>query len=249
MKKVYFTSDWHLYHTNIIKYSHRPFRDYKHMNKMLLQNYFDTVKTGDTVFFLGDFTFGRQSRYDEIVDIVKQITDGINFHVILGNHDHERIVSLFKKYATSVEKLKEIKIGDQSITMCHYPMVSYKRSHRNAWQLYGHHHRSTADIVQGKKWNVCVDTTHFKPLSFKELKKIMVNRNSNWDYIELGRDEHNQKSNQTIKSLEELEKSLKAIEIKFAHEFNAQTPTEIRMKYAAKRIKLIKEINQRKKNL
>ena len=247
MKNVYFTSDWHLYHTNIIKYSHRPFKNFSDMNKVILQNYFETVNPGDTVFFLGDFTFGKQTQYSELVNIIKKITDGIDFHVILGNHDHQKVRSLFKKYAKSVEKLKEVKVGGQSITMCHYPMVSYNQSHRNAWQLYGHHHRSTDEEIPGKRWNVCVDVNDFKPVSFRELRKIMERRENNWDYIIPDSDRNNQDGSQSRRSLEDLKMALKAVENKFAHELNSETPPDVRKALAEKRFKLIDEIRQKKR--
>ena len=54
MSKVFFTSDTHFGHNNIIKYSGRPFKDANHMDEMLIKNWNATVSENDEVYHLGD---------------------------------------------------------------------------------------------------------------------------------------------------------------------------------------------------
>lgn len=246
MKRNYFTSDWHLYHSNIIKYNHRPFKGYQEMNATILQNYFKTVKKGDSVYFLGDFAFGRKVHKEEIASIIKEITNGINFHVILGNHDHKDVRKLFKEYASSMQYLKEITIEDQSITMCHYPMISYNKSHWNAWQLYGHHHRPTGDLVPGKKWNVGVDVNAFNLLSFEDLKEIMAKRDSNWDYITPEMVSKRKRTKKLEREIQKIEKTLHTVQEKIEKEFTERTPLDIVNYFQNKKENLESQLNQKK---
>lgn len=54
-QQVWFTSDTHFGHANIVKYSGRPFEDVYEMNAALVRNWNETVKPGDLVYHLGDF--------------------------------------------------------------------------------------------------------------------------------------------------------------------------------------------------
>ncbi|WP_371805088.1 metallophosphoesterase family protein [Candidatus Lokiarchaeum ossiferum] len=183
MQNIYFTSDWHLFHSNIIKYSERPFSNVQDMNNSILKMFFSTVNKGDVVYFLGDFSFASKSKHVEILAILKQLTELVDFHFIIGNHD-KHMVSYYKKYCTSVSTLKEIRILDKTITLCHYPMHSFIHSHHNSWQLYGHHHSNTNTEIKGKRFNVSVDANHFQMISFSQLESLMEQRDNNWDYLD-----------------------------------------------------------------
>ena len=60
--RTFVTSDLHLDHTNIIKYCKRPFMNTEDMNKTLVDNWNNTISNKDTVYFLGDMSFGKGSR-------------------------------------------------------------------------------------------------------------------------------------------------------------------------------------------
>ena len=53
---VWFTSDLHLGHENIIEHQGRPFRDAEHMAQALIANINSVVLQRDTLYILGDFT-------------------------------------------------------------------------------------------------------------------------------------------------------------------------------------------------
>ena len=61
--RFWFTGDSHFNHTNIIKYTDRPFKDIYHMNETIIKNWNERVKDEDTVFHLGDFCFKRKRWY------------------------------------------------------------------------------------------------------------------------------------------------------------------------------------------
>lgn len=51
--KVYFTSDTHFYHSNIIDFCKRPFKNVEDMNETLIENWNRVVGQDDIVFHLG----------------------------------------------------------------------------------------------------------------------------------------------------------------------------------------------------
>jgi len=172
---TWFTSDWHLSHRNIIKYSNRPFENVDEMDDTIISNHNNLVKEGDDVYYLGDLTFKKHM----IEDFMSQIKGRIYF--ILGNHDRGSR-HILKRYCEGVWEFKEIKVEGQSITLCHYPLYTHNKSHYNAWCLYGHHHREVEE-VQGKKMNVGVDVNDFKPVSFEQVSEFMSYREDNFDLI------------------------------------------------------------------
>lgn len=54
---IYYTSDLHLGHANIIKLCHRPFADVDEMNAVLITNWNARVANSDTVYICGDLMF------------------------------------------------------------------------------------------------------------------------------------------------------------------------------------------------
>ena len=58
MADIWFTSDFHLGHFNIIRYCKRPFADTREMNAAILERLNALVKPDDVLYFLGDFCMG-----------------------------------------------------------------------------------------------------------------------------------------------------------------------------------------------
>lgn len=88
---IYFTSDLHLGHKNIIKLIDRPFANVEEMNEVFIHHWNQKIQNNDTVYILGDFTFKMSVL--EAHNIIKQL----HGHKILikGNHDKNIDVSLF----------------------------------------------------------------------------------------------------------------------------------------------------------
>jgi len=84
--KKWFTSDTHFSHTNIIKYTGRPFATVEEMNRTLVDNWNKCVGVDDQVFFIGDFGLGD-------VEHLHSICSELNGNkiCILGNHDRNAI--------------------------------------------------------------------------------------------------------------------------------------------------------------
>ena len=173
---IWFTADFHLSHKNILKYCNRPFRDINEMDEMILNNLEASVKPQDTLYYLGDLTF----KIEKAKLFFEQFKD-LKIHFIIGNHDNQKIINIAKKYCASISHLKNINIEEQKITLCHFAMRVWHKSHFNSWQLYGHSHGTLEPI--GKQLDVGVDNNKFKPISFDQIKISMNNRPNNFNYI------------------------------------------------------------------
>ena len=79
---IYFISDTHFHHHNIIKYCNRPFKDVDEMNKVLIKNWNNTVTDFDTIFHLGDVALTSESEMKDMIPKLK----GKKI-LIKGNHD------------------------------------------------------------------------------------------------------------------------------------------------------------------
>jgi calcineurin-like phosphoesterase family protein len=170
----WFTSDWHLGHYNIIRYTKRPFKTTKEMDEAIIENLFSLIKKRDHLYFLGDMARSKKL----VTFIVNKILDeGIEFYFIKGNHD--KVPGFIKIY-----NLLSKNIDINYITMCHYPMISWNRSHFNSWSLHGHHHNDRiSKLFPGKRMNVGVDVHNFKPVNFEDIKAYMAKQKDNWDLI------------------------------------------------------------------
>ena len=57
---IFFTSDTHFNHSNVIQYCNRPFSSLDEMNAKLIENWNERVNENDIVYHLGDFAMGKK---------------------------------------------------------------------------------------------------------------------------------------------------------------------------------------------
>lgn len=158
----------------------------------IINNILETVKPGDNLYFLGDAFWKYSSKQVEEV-MTKFKKHRINIHWILGNHDK---LSWTKHGAVKwVGQIKDITVEKQPITLCHYPLLVYNRSHYSGTiQLHGHTHigdftdkkiKNNPYIQQliGKTINVNVEMWEYKPLSFEQIMGIVKNLPERFDVI------------------------------------------------------------------
>jgi len=171
---LYFTSDTHFGHHNIIKYCRRPFSNVTEMDEALIANWNDMIEANDDVYHLGDVAFGGAK---QTIKYLERLNGRI--HLIEGNHDRRYRKELEKAGCLRwVKPLHEITHNEQKIVMCHYSMRVWNGSHRGAWQLFGHSHGTIE--VPGLSCDVGVDSWLYAPVSFEMLESFMEKR-----YIEI----------------------------------------------------------------
>jgi calcineurin-like phosphoesterase family protein len=173
----FFASDHHFNHLRMA--TMRGFATMEEMNEKIIENHNKVVKGNDTTYLLGDFTFRQDPE-----NFIKRMNG--HFYFVFGNHDAREI--RHPKIIHSVKGFYDIKLHDQKITLCHYPMVTWNCSHYGAWNLHGHHHHPT--IIQekfpGKRMNVAMEAINLTPVSFDEVVAYMDKQPDNWDLIKRG---------------------------------------------------------------
>ncbi len=173
MKQIYFTSDHHFGHANIIKFCNRPFTDVEEMNQVLIQRWNEKIKVGDDVYHLGDFGLTNK---DQLTEIIDQLNG--NIHLIKGNHEGSALqltkkFQWVKDYYELKVKDPDLKNGVQRIILFHYAMRVWRGDYRGTWHLYGHSHGNLPDKKDQLSFDIGVDSHNFYPLSYQEVKAIM----------------------------------------------------------------------------
>ncbi len=172
MSEAYFTSDSHFQHARIIEYCNRPFNSVQEMNITMIENWNAVVNPADTVYHLGDFAFINSATE---LELLTEKLNGI-IHLITGDHDryidkHKK--DCYKYFGSITENYKKIKVNGREITLCHYAMKKWHKSHYGTWHLYGHSHGSLLDDPNSLSFDVGVDCHNFTPLHFDQVKETM----------------------------------------------------------------------------
>lgn len=174
MANIFFTSDHHFGHANIIKLCNRPFENVDEMNEKLIENWNEKINPEDDVYHLGDFGMTKDN------DSIAQIIDRLNgkIYLIVGNHEssalrHKSKFQWIKDYYELKIKDPECSNGVRRIILFHYAMRVWRSDFRGTWHLYGHSHGSLPDKENKLAFDIGVDCHDFYPLSYDEVKAIM----------------------------------------------------------------------------
>ncbi len=170
--QVWFSSDWHFCHYNVIKLNNRPFSSLEEMEGVIIDNINIQIKPKDILILGGDqFYKDRSNRVLEYFNRIKCE----NIYMIPGNHDHTIIKNLSSLRNSgrfkAIEYEFHLLIDGQPISLSHYRMESWNKSHYGAWQLYGHHHGMRGHDIPNKRLDIGVDCWDFKPISFDFVKE------------------------------------------------------------------------------
>jgi len=172
LSKIFFTSDTHFGHKNILEYCKRPFSSVEEMDKRLIENWNNVVKPDDIVFHLGDFAFCGSNR-------IREIRNQLNGKIILvkGNHDRHLKDSLCNELFEGTTYQLQIQLGDRSVYLNHFPFLSWggcARKPENAvYQLFGHIHSCKSNPyfnLHRFQYDVGVDNNNYKPVSWNEVQ-------------------------------------------------------------------------------
>lgn len=178
-KKIFFTSDPHYYHDNIIKYCNRPFKNAKEMNEKLIRNWNSVVPIDGHTIVGGDFAMTSN------IELITNVISRLNGHIYLtfGNHDYQNrldrsvIASKFDKVSDVFDLTisdSELDDGKINFFISHYPHLFWPKHSIN---LHGHIHsgpKSTAKEVDVNKkamrYDIGVDNNNYYPISYEDLK-------------------------------------------------------------------------------
>ncbi|MEE9214649.1 MAG: metallophosphoesterase family protein [Thermodesulfobacteriota bacterium] len=172
---MYFTSDTHFDHFNIIRYCNRPFKTTEEMNEAIIKNWNERIKSNDTVYHLGDFAFAGKERMAEIGARLNG-----KKYLKMGNHDkgRKRLLGAGFKSIIRPESQTVMSLSGIHVRLSHYP---YRYKFEDGQQrdfpaapedegmilLCGHVHEKWK--LKNRMLNVGVDVWDFKPVSEDEI--------------------------------------------------------------------------------
>ena len=189
-QNLYFTSDLHFGHRNVIRFCNRPFENEKEMGEKLIEAWNSTVTNDDIVFVLGDTFWFNDSR--SIKKILSRL-NGEQIYILPGNHcdfsayhrvDDERIILCEDVVVLWLESegypMKGWKRKIYEICMQHCPMATWPHRENGALHLFGHIHskpdkREGVDQDLSLHWNQCdigCDYWEYKPVKFETLLRL-----------------------------------------------------------------------------
>lgn len=151
------------------------------MDEVLIENWNNTVGSDDTVFHLGDFSYGGSAEWTRVLERLNG-----NIYLIMGNHDMKNLRKGYYQYFADVQQQMFIVVDGQKLLLNHYPMLTYGWAYCDVWQLFGHVHSGPlntsptqgVDIPRLKmlmptQYDVGVDNNGFCPVSFAKVKGII----------------------------------------------------------------------------
>jgi calcineurin-like phosphoesterase family protein len=192
---VWFTSDWHFGHQNILEYTDRPYRSIDEHDEALIENYNNRVQQGDVCYFLGDMFFSCST--EKARDYLSRMC-GTKI-LIKGNHDKNKDLWYYSIGFDVVLESAKIRLGQKIVHLSHYPFRApwYKRlywhikspkyrnyksrKYRNVpndgnYLLHGHTH--TNKKINGRAVHVGLDAWDCKPVSATEILEL-INKEHN----------------------------------------------------------------------
>jgi calcineurin-like phosphoesterase family protein len=169
--RIFFTSDLHLDHENIIKYCHRPFLNVEDMNRTLVNNWNNTIEKNDRVYFLGDMSFGKGSRSaDHWLSKLNgdiYFIRGFSYNVSGERNQHDKISRTKNVFDSLI-----IEHNGRKFYLVHDP--ANIPSDWKDWAICGHHHNNKLDEYpfidkKNKRINVSTELTKFRPIDIDML--------------------------------------------------------------------------------
>lgn len=154
MQKIWFTSDLHFGHKNILRHCDKRIEAFglndtidetekvKKHDEFLITLWNDNVGRNDIIYILGDFSFRNTEETKKLLSRLK----GKKF-LILGNHDKNS--EKLSEHFVQITQMKEIIFKkdnfdflneDFGVFCCHYPMITWSRKHYGVVNLHGHCH-------------------------------------------------------------------------------------------------------------
>lgn len=194
MTTTWFTSDLHLGHKTVAKI--RGYDDTDIHDLMILSGISRSVSKGDNLWILGDLSSGGSVPQRRALKVLGEFAEinGINLHLISGNHDtvhplHRNSHKWFAAYDEvfdSVQPFARRRLAGRSLWLSHFPWRGggdhtegerYSTVRLNddgtSWLLHGHTHSPSRVDVGRRMIQVGVDAWGFRPVSIHDVEEII----------------------------------------------------------------------------
>lgn len=175
---VWFVSDTHFGHANIIKYCGRPWNhgkgadgeivvtpeDVLAMDNAMVERWNSVVGKNDTVWHLGDFALGGKEVAERVFP---QLNGKIN--LVMGNHDHWKLKWY---YDLGFHRVYDRPIIINSFVILSHTPLYFLNSNSPFFNCFGHVHNSLVYQTYTKcNCCVCVERHNYYPVSWKTIKE------------------------------------------------------------------------------
>ena len=178
----YFTSDWHINSTNILKYANRPYKSWQSAAISLIEQCNAVASKNDCVFHVGDLIMLSNDRHDTIEDVLdanaytlKDIKQQIaaNFITVAGNHDSHNCEADCKSMVLDLnQNWRNVYVNHFPSDNPHYHgltgrngkiQINLCRHVHDSWKYY---YDNKANVLN---YNVGVDCHNYKPVRDAEI--------------------------------------------------------------------------------
>ncbi len=192
-KNIFFTSDWHIGHNNVLGFDQRPFKDLDHMHTVLVNNYNASVREDDVCYFLGDMGLGSSQA---LKDVMARI-NGTKV-LILGNHD-KGMNAMYNSGFDVVLNSGMLVIAGEKVTLSHCPLRGVFRedvsemknavltenwhgesrhgpfsiTNEGQFHLHGHIHSGPANKklkIDGRQYDIGAPGNGYRPVSISTIE-------------------------------------------------------------------------------
>lgn len=189
-RRIYFTSDWHVGHANVLVFDERPFRDLDHMHTVLVNNYNAAVGESDLCYFLGDMGLCKS---DVLQNVVARL-NGLKV-LVLGNHD-KGATAMHRIGFDVVMNAAALEIAGELVTMTHCPLrgvwrekvdgmkgsaegenwhgeirhQKYSIPDFGQYHLHGHTHKKPEERTLDRQMDVGVRANAYRPVSISAVE-------------------------------------------------------------------------------
>ena len=183
---IWFISDTHFSHKNIIRYCNRPWNhgkdangevivtdeDVLDMDNEIVKRWNSVVRQNDIVWHLGDFAFGGKENAERVFP---QLNGKIN--LVMGNHDHWKLKWY---YDLGFHRVYDRKVIINDFVILSHAPLQFLNDNTPFFNVYGHIHNSTIYQTWTKSsCCVCVERHDYTPISWKTIKQKYEEMNGN----------------------------------------------------------------------
>lgn len=177
MADMFFYSDPHFGHYNIIQYANRPFKNAEEMDETLIDNWNETVSDADHVYVLGDVTMARlNNQRGHFIRTIQRLKG--HKRLIMGNHDHFPVPVYL---AAGFQKIRGEGQWFKGLLLSHYPVHGGSLGNAKA-NVHGHIHSNPSPppaqwVSKDHKHhvvpyiNVSVENIDYRPIAIEDVWK------------------------------------------------------------------------------
>jgi calcineurin-like phosphoesterase family protein len=173
---VFFSSDHHLWHQNILKFDNRPFATIEEMNEQLILRHNSIVAPDDEWHALGDMLMGL--KFKEHTEIFSEFNG--NKKLYSGNHDRTSATNklrerrdywpYYSKHFTMMPDNFQVKVKDHVFNVSHFPYdgdhmekdryEEYRLEDKGVPLIHGHtHSKKKFSYSKNGSLQICVSVT------------------------------------------------------------------------------------------